>query len=197
MTWIADGAPCTYLDLPDRAFGLVAVGWLGAGQPFTTGRTDLGVRDRLAALLADPFAPPGYRGWHECDLPHPQEEPGPFCGLRNLVVPGPGVLFACPELITHYVDRHAYAPPSEFCAAVLACPDPFSVDYFLALLRAGGEVWLEFLPRPRPADLRITTYGPDAERALAADLARWDRVAAAAREATERWRATPAPRGSP
>jgi hypothetical protein len=40
----------------------------------------------------------------------------------NSFVPGDGFLYVFPNLITHYMRVHAYAPPAEFCEAVLRCP---------------------------------------------------------------------------
>ena len=41
---------------------------------------------------------------------------------------------------------HDYAPPAEFCAAILACPEMSSAAYFKALL-AGGARALVFMAR--------------------------------------------------
>lgn len=95
---------------------------------------DPGARERLEYLLGDPWDPfgPHYRGQHTCEL----------CGGKwsklNLFVPGTCAVYVAPELILHYIDAHEYAPPEEFCAALLACPEMNSSDYLSALARVGG-----------------------------------------------------------
>jgi hypothetical protein len=44
--------------------------------------------------------------------------------FRNVFVPGIDCLYVAPEILSHYVQFHGYAPPEEFQHAVLACPDP-------------------------------------------------------------------------
>ena len=55
------------------------------------------------------------------------------------------MIFACPELIGHYIDEHGYQPPSVFLDAVTACPALDSEAYFLRLLQIGGEDWVDTL----------------------------------------------------
>jgi len=53
----------------------------------------------------------------------------------NILVPGEDVLYVAPGMIVHYVKDHAYAPPAEFCEAVLACAAPLTDEYYAALRR--------------------------------------------------------------
>jgi hypothetical protein len=52
-------------------------------------------------------------------------------------VPGDGAIYCCPELITHYINAHEYAPPAAFAAAVIACPDTRSMEYKRLLVKLG------------------------------------------------------------
>ncbi|MFE2149246.1 hypothetical protein ACFXAO_04345 [Streptomyces lavendulae] len=57
-------------------------------------------------------------GVHECDLCPEDEAPD---GNGEVRIPGgPGVAYAAPFLITHYVTAHGYRPPQAFIDAVLA-----------------------------------------------------------------------------
>jgi hypothetical protein len=57
-------------------------------------------------------------GVHECDLCPLGEGPE---GNRELSIRGvPGVVYAAPLLVSHYVSVHGYLPPREFVDAVLS-----------------------------------------------------------------------------
>ena len=148
MTYLADLSPCTYLDR-SGASRLVSVGWLSRTHVFTSGPVDADVRSQLETLLVDPYCPVTFMGAHQCEfctpaIAHPHDHHYPH-GSSNLLVPGDGVIFACPELIGHYIDEHLYQPPSVFLAAVAACPPVDSEHYFLRLLQIGGTDWAETL----------------------------------------------------
>jgi hypothetical protein len=135
MAWYEDLAACNYFGL-GPAQGLRAVGWLERGQPYPVGRVEPGVFDRLAELARDPWQPATAAGPHPCDLCLYRAE---AWGTANLFVPGDGVLYVCPELVIHYMNAHGYAPPPEFCRAVLACPTMRSVEYLKRVLESGGR----------------------------------------------------------
>src|ERR1043165_5309086 len=101
--------------------GFLAVGWLERDTSFPTGLTPASVFQRLEVLLADPFQPVVSAGKHACTLCQFKSERS---GSINLFVPGNGVIYVCPELVLHYINAHHYAPPTEFCDAVLQCPIP-------------------------------------------------------------------------
>lgn len=48
-------------------------------------------------------------------------------------MPADGFLYVAPELILHYIERHQYLPPDDFCRAVLACPPCSSPAYLSAV----------------------------------------------------------------
>ena len=57
----------------------------------------------------------------------------------TLSVPGARGVYETPQLVIHYIEAHNYQPPAEFCEAVLACPPPWSDEYFLAMQGAFPE----------------------------------------------------------
>jgi hypothetical protein len=126
MAWFADLEPRTYFGVDS----VVAVGWLEQGRPFATGPVAKEVYARLVELLKNPWEPCSSGGSHHCDLCLYEGA----TGSKNLFVPGDGIVFVCPELITHYMNAHAYRPPEPFCRAVLSCPPIGSHDYMKALL---------------------------------------------------------------
>jgi hypothetical protein len=135
MAWFADLSPCSYFGQEHAEF-LRAVGWLEREHSFTTGSVDDPVYRRLVELSRSPWEPAAFMGIHGCELC--QYEPGQS-GKTNLFLPGDGVIYVCPELITHYMNAHHYAPPPEFCQAVVNCPEMRSMQYFKALLAGGAR----------------------------------------------------------
>jgi hypothetical protein len=135
MAWFADLSPCDYFGA-EFAPLLRAVGWLEHGKPFSAGAVEPQVFERLAELRRDPWQPATAAGHHACDLCVYEAEAR---GSRNLFIPGSGLLYVCPELIVHYMNAHGYAPPTEFCRAVLGCPPMWSMDYLKAVLASGGR----------------------------------------------------------
>jgi hypothetical protein len=134
MTWFEDLAECCYF----RSFrlpALRAIGWLERGKPFPVGEVQPEVHAALAELARDPWAPVHCLGWHDCDLCSCE----PANGAANLFVPGNGVIYVCPVLITHYMNAHGYRPPECFCEAVLRCPPMGSMEYLRAIIANGGR----------------------------------------------------------
>ena len=66
-------------------------------------------------------------------------------GGKDLFIPGRGFLYVAPELVVHYMNAHGYAPPAEFCDAVMACPDVDTPAYRKALLANGGKALIAAL----------------------------------------------------
>ncbi len=118
---------CTYMVASTHA-NILAVGWLGKRHPFPTGQMPADAFQRLLELTIEPWQPFVAGGAHSCD----------FCrqahGSANLFIPHSGRLFIAPELIVHYVSKHEYRPPDEFCLAVLECPDMDSKAYLDAVI---------------------------------------------------------------
>lgn len=133
-----DLTPCSYFG-PELADKLVAVGWLEHDYPYTQATASEQFLDKLFKLLANPWNPVFLLGYAAC----------PFCELNsyqldysakriivgnlNLYVPGEGFLYVMPSLAAHYILAHGYAPPPEFCDAVMRCPPMCSPEYFQAI----------------------------------------------------------------
>lgn len=159
MTTLPDLAPCTeVLDSAD----VLAVGWLGAGAAYSVGPVDRAVFAKLMQLLVEPWDPYKSMGFHFCELCRftggtlsvsystgPGQQVTVQIGNRNLFIPAGGKLYVSPSSIVHYIDAHGYAPPPEFCAAVLACPPMGSMEYRLALLRSPPEFVAKYIKRSR------------------------------------------------
>ncbi|MEU2080076.1 hypothetical protein [Streptomyces sp. NPDC013489] len=112
------------------------IGWLEAGLSWTSGQASQDFGRRLLAVV-DAQHVNVMLGLHECDLcptplpdTHPWYMPRPgelraSVGTGEIRVPGsPGIVFAAPSLIGHYVVDHGYLPPRQFIEAVLAF-DPY------------------------------------------------------------------------
>jgi hypothetical protein len=63
----------------------------------------------------------------------------------NFGVPRTGLLFAAPEMLSHYVEAHGYRPPDEFIVAVLQSPLPGTAEYLaeVATFRRLHQRYLE------------------------------------------------------
>lgn len=104
--------------------------------------------DKLVELLVDPWEPVRLRGWHNCafcllpsgiiQLAHKGKTIE--MGVNNLFVPGDGFLYVAPSLIAHYINAHRYAPPEEFCEAVIKCPPMNSREYYKLVIE-NGPAW--------------------------------------------------------
>jgi hypothetical protein len=100
------------------------VGWLDASQPFDRGSVPEWFPGALLDVIGDP-AVNEMRGLHACEFCPPDTEsiadPRPgrnWLAYYEIRVPAePGVMFAAPALVWHYV-AHGYRPPAEFVEAV-------------------------------------------------------------------------------
>ena len=104
-----------------------AVGWLADGYAFETGGFEQAVADKTERLAREGWMHVAVCGPHECEL---------CSGVRaagNFLVPGGQVIYVAPAMIAHYMRDHGYRPPAAFSAAVLACPEPTTDDYYAAL----------------------------------------------------------------
>lgn len=146
MAWYEDLHPCDYFGA-QFADKLVAVGWLSPDRPFAKGEASPAVVEELLDLLQNPWQPALAAGRYPCGFCRYSGGPTSIrfsgkaadLGVCNLFVPGDGFLFVAPSLILHYIDAHEYAPPHQFCEAVLRCPPMKSVAYLQALLRNGPK----------------------------------------------------------
>ncbi|WP_456115326.1 DUF7919 family protein [Steroidobacter gossypii] len=110
-----------------------AIGWLEKEHQFSVAETSVEFRRRLAKLAADWSRSSSACGWPVCAGPHLCSLCGEARGVGEFAVPGAGVLYVAPQMISHYVEAHEYSPPREFIEAVLQCPSFSSAEYAEAL----------------------------------------------------------------
>jgi hypothetical protein len=110
-----------------------AVGWLTAGQPYSTGEPSPEFVSRLRLLAQNWGASTAALGWPAAGGLHTCEMCGKVHAAGNLGVPGDSVLYVAPEMVAHYVESHRYAPPDGFVRAVLQCPAPGTPEYARAV----------------------------------------------------------------
>jgi hypothetical protein len=115
MAFFEDLTPYTYFHPEEERAGTVNIGWLDRRQPFPTGETNVEFRAKLLQLCRRRVK--RTRGFHCCDFCKGPDKPHGSAEIRVL---GDGRVYAAPELVYHYVVAHAYRPPEEFIAAVLA-----------------------------------------------------------------------------
>jgi hypothetical protein len=116
VTFFDDLTPYTYLHPEEEQPGTVNVGWLDCWHPFPAGETSEEFRRKLQQLCRQRVK--RTRGFYSCDFCKVRDKP-PH-GSAEIRVLGDSRTFAAPELVYHYVAAHAYKPPEEFIAAVLA-----------------------------------------------------------------------------
>ncbi|KAF3465627.1 hypothetical protein [Streptomyces sp. Tu 3180] len=93
------------------------IGWLEAGRPYPTGAVPAAFVEKLEAVRRIQWMNVCL-GVHECDLCPGDGAPE---GNGEVRIPGgPGIAYAAPSLVTHYVTAHGYRPPQVFVDAVLA-----------------------------------------------------------------------------
>lgn len=124
---------------------LRAIGWLEHPEPFTTGVASIEFATKLKMIVEhtrSAYPHFGFRGVKECSLclAANLKSPGPIWSQENIFIPGSGVVYVAPGGITHYVEIHAYFPPSEFVESVLSCPDPLSKDYYESLRASNAGI---------------------------------------------------------
>jgi hypothetical protein len=111
----------SYITVKDKVLN---IGWLGAGFEFPKGQVEKSIVDFLKYLCLFPVNV--MRGCHFCEFCDHEDPPrilveGSSIGLggAEIWVPGkPGLVYAAPNLIIHYIQEHEYCPPDEFLEAV-------------------------------------------------------------------------------
>jgi hypothetical protein len=143
MAYFVDLSDYTYFVRPSQP-SCVNIGWLNKDHPFDQRSP---TEDVLSALWSHcMISVLQTRGLHQCDLCPP---PTPLVvasrsgdGLRLgsaeiRVFSLHGEIYACPNLIYHYVRTHHYKPPGEFLTALNEGPRPQAPEYFECLKKAG------------------------------------------------------------
>jgi len=113
--------------------GVVHVGWLGDGHPYSQGFVSPALVRKMKALAKTPHEL--YRGFHVCELCEiPAElrgEPFPLQWEKwaqfrksngEIRVSRLGTIYAAPILIAHYIEEHGYCPPAGFLSAIEEAP---------------------------------------------------------------------------
>jgi hypothetical protein len=130
---------------------LQKVGYLWFGHSYPRGNVSHLFFERLVALVEQPLV--GARGYHNCNiglcrLTH-KFRPQPvfryrgrvlYLGSSDILVPDAKAVYCAPSLILHYIRHHKYQPPECFCAAVLNCPGPGSVEYSAAIKQIASDI---------------------------------------------------------
>lgn len=115
----------------------LCIGWLARKHPYNEGDVPLAFMERLWIFCCNSVF--HTLGYHKC----------PFCrgssygaiarrggkelrlGSGEIRVIGKSAVYAAPDLVYHYVEKHYYRPPGEFVQAVLEGPLPGSPEYEL------------------------------------------------------------------
>ncbi len=106
---------------------LKAIGWIDQSHAFTQATIDPAIIVKLQQLPRPAPVAIAFLGIDECTLCQKTANDTSF------VIPGHGFLYVYPELLLHYINKHNYAPPQEFCDAVQNCPPLTSPEYVEAV----------------------------------------------------------------
>ena len=138
MAFFSDLTPYTYWEPHDRngrwapdepwpGVPLLNVGWLDSSHPFQTGAPHDELIPALTKLAKVRVRQS--RGYHHCELCIRDMGDDAREAIRQGLIAresaefrvrGHGVVYAVPQLLTHYVAAHEYLPPPEFCEAAIA-----------------------------------------------------------------------------
>ena len=143
MAWYEDLTECNYFGEDDAKI-LTAVGWLESGKPFSTGTIPRDVYLKLSELIKNPWMFSVFRGFHRCDLCKFQFEGERAEGVINIFIPHKRKIYACPELIIHYINIHFYLPPREFIEAVYLCPPMNTKEYYDKMIESDGQRLMKY-----------------------------------------------------
>ena len=119
-----DGSEMLFFDI--RA---VAIGWLEYDHPYTHGPVAPEVVARLQQFEETEWAMLAMLGLHVCQFCEAEGAQKPWvCNMQHYI-PAGDRLYIAPLMIRHYIEAHGYAPPAEFCEALLRCPLPGDDEY--------------------------------------------------------------------
>ena len=117
-----------------------AIGWLSAEHDFPTGDVSPDLITRLTEF-GDRGGGQREIGWgifmgkHTCELCRAYEM------ASEIAVPSPNALYVAPSMLSHYIEVHRYAPPTEFATALMASPLPGTDEYRLAVAEFRRLYW--------------------------------------------------------
>lgn len=144
----------SYNHAPQFAAGApLNVGWLGSDTQWAATPPSSELLDALWAVTQVVVAPS--RGFHFCELCGKEEViTAQRLGERLLlghaeirVFGGAGEVYAAPDMLFHYVERHGYPPPAAFVRALLSSALPPDAAYFKRLSDLGLS-WSGAMPCP-------------------------------------------------
>lgn len=136
MSYFKDLTPYRYFHMPGH--GALNVGWIDAERPLPTGDVPANFIHRLEVLSR--VRVNQTRGLFACGF-CPGRQSGvkkykAHDGIMHLgsaeirVIAPDRTLYACPDLLLHYIREHHYLPPQAFVEAVLTGPLPPDPAYF-------------------------------------------------------------------
>ena len=139
MAFYEDLSPYNYTHYCEKE---INIGWLQKDKEFPVGNIPEGFLERLKWFSEKPF-PVFHSGQHICEFCEDKNASG-SCELR--IVGADDTVYACPELIIHYIEAHNYCPPQQFIDAVINGPRPGQDKYTDAVYRNTVPFWEQRRP---------------------------------------------------
>jgi DNA gyrase B/Histidine kinase-, DNA gyrase B-, and HSP90-like ATPase len=118
MAWFEDLHSCTPFETDWKR--PIAVGWLAKGHEFSRGPRDAAFAHRLsrfARRVASSGIVQHRNGFDRCELCDSMRAP---FNHSALIIPGGAGVFVAPNVISHCILKHDYAPPQQFVDAANA-----------------------------------------------------------------------------
>lgn len=112
----------------------VAIGWLEHDYPYARGPVSPEVVERLQRFEETGWTMLGMLGFHACEFCEAEGAKRPAVCNTQHYIPAGDRIYIAPQMIRHYIEAHGYAPPAEFCEALLRCPLPGDDEYNLQLV---------------------------------------------------------------
>jgi hypothetical protein len=143
-TIVLDPATRTYNRISHQGLKVLRVGWLDPGHPFSTTKAESALLQKLERFYE--YRVNQTRGVHICLLcpESKRKAKGPDAnsatilrrkitlGSAEIRVPGrPGIVYACPDLVYHYISDHDYHPPDQFIEAVMSMNSEITIGTLL------------------------------------------------------------------
>lgn len=159
MSYYPDLTPYNYHHYSEKELN---VGWLEKKFEFSKGEVPAGFVDNLKIYfeLGNTFF--HYHGSHDC---HFCEHKG-NSSKEIRVVSNTGQIYASPEGILHYIEKHNYLPPQEFIDAVMTGPKPGS-DLYKSIIALMPTFW-----KQRKQDTNDEDYEAKIQNQMVQDMAK-------------------------
>lgn len=167
MAYYKDLSVCKYFDgSGDYRYGfeknkrLIAVGWIDYKDledvekkgikatmcDFSTGDVPKDFLDKLKKIAASKKEFMYYLGWHDCSVcpENSYRTPEDQMLYGEIFIPYQGRIYAAPNGIIHYIEKHHYLPPRIFIDAVMACREVVDKKYMDEIKKINA-VFYEYL----------------------------------------------------